>query len=277
MSRIPAAQACADVCRVIREKVGDFSPEIGVVLGSGLGNFASRIEVVAQLAYADIPHFQPCHVEGHSGNLILGRIGKRRIICQQGRYHYYEGHDPQDIVLPIRVMSQMGAKSLLVSNAAGGINEGFEAGDVMLIRDHINFMGMNPLRGINADVFGARFPDMTFAYNRELGELMLNVARENSIFMREGVYLAVSGPSYETPAEINMFRTLGADAVGMSTVPEVIAANHAGMRVVGLSCIANAAAGMDNVVLQHEDVNEVVGKASKQFEELVEQWIQTVP
>ncbi|MCB1043879.1 MAG: purine-nucleoside phosphorylase [Acidobacteria bacterium] len=260
-------------CESIRAIIGDFRPELAIVLGSGLGGFGDRIHVDHCISYSDIPHFMPCHVAGHSGNLLFGTIRKKKVVCQQGRYHYYEGHDPQHIVHPIRVMSQLGAGNLLVTNAAGGICEGFVPGDIMLIRDHINFMGMNPLRGTNPDGMGTRFPDMSYAYNSHLSAFMLEAALETHVFLREGVYLAVPGPSYETPAEIRMFRTLGADAVGMSTVPEVIAAVHAGMQVVGLSCISNVAAGLTEQVLAHDHVAEVVGSAGRQFEDLVACWI----
>lgn len=269
--------SCQEAVDRIRQQIGVQPVEIAIVLGSGLGEFAGRIEHPQVIAYRDIPHFRPCGVEGHSGNLIFGTVGGRQVVCQQGRYHYYEGHQAADIVLPIRVMSKLGAKYLLVTNAAGGINEGFDPGDIMLIRDHINFMGMNPLRGPNESSFGPRFPDMSHAYDPELGELMLHVARDASVFLREGTYLAVSGPSYETPAEIRMFRTLGADAVGMSTVPEVIAANHLGMKVTGLSCISNAAAGMEDQTLSHDDVSDVVGRSSAPFESLVSRWIERLP
>ena len=251
-----------------------FRPDIAVVLGSGLGGFARHIEVIAKVPYEKIPHFKQTGVVGHSGNLIFGKVGGKSVICQQGRYHFYEGHSIQEVVFPVRIMRQLGARSLIVTNAAGGIQTGFRAGDIMLIRDHINFQGVNPLNGPNEDALGARFPDMTYAYNPQYADLLIEVAGRLSIPIRQGVYLAVSGPSYETPAEIKMFRTLGADAVGMSTVPEAIAANHCGLKVLGLSCISNAAAGMTGEKLDHAEVEQVIGAMSERFENLVLNWIE---
>lgn len=264
---------CGETVAFLKERLGEFKPTIGIVLGSGLGKFGDRLEVVQTLSYADIPYFKPASVVGHPGNLIFGRLDGKDIICQQGRYHYYEGHDIQDTIFPIRVMHAMGVRDLIVSNAAGGINTEFRVGDIMLIRDHINFQGTNPLIGANDERFGPRFPDMSQAYAPEHAESVLALAAQLGFSMRQGVYISVTGPSYETPAEIRMFRALGADAVGMSTVNEVIAANHLGMRVLGLSCISNAAAGMGEEKLSHDDVGKVVGSMSDRFETLVETWI----
>lgn len=255
------------------QRAPDFEPELGVVLGSGLGGFGKRIKVHETIPYSEIPHFKPVGVEGHDGNLILGEVAGKRLICQAGRYHFYEGHDLAETVLPIRLMRLMGAKHLLVSNAAGGINTSYGPGDIMLIVDHINFQGTNPLMGHNVEQLGPRFPDMTEAYDRKHREVLLSIAAEKGIDIHQGVYISVTGPSYETPAEIRAFRMLGADAVGMSTVNEVIAANHCGMRVMGLSCISNAAAGMGDEKLDHGDVKDVVNTMALKFEDLVETWI----
>jgi len=264
---------CRETAAFIRDRIGDFRPEIAIVLGSGLGRFTQRIKVTATLSYGEIPHFKPTSVVGHSGNLVFGTIVGRSVVCQQGRYHYYEGHPIGDIVFPVRVMRVLGAHSLVITNAAGGINERFGVGDIMLIRDHINLQGVNALIGPNHEELGPRFPDMSHAYDPEYAERLLLVAGEKGIDVRQGIYLSVSGPSYETPAEIRMFRLLGADAVGMSTVNEVIAANHCGLRVLGLSCISNAAAGMTSEKLSHSHVEAEIGKVSDRFEALVAGWI----
>ena len=252
------------------------APALGIVLGSGLGHFGKRIENPVTVPYTDIPHFHAATVKGHAGNLIFGTVGGHQVVCQQGRYHYYEGHPISDTVFPIRVMHGLGVKTLLVANAAGGIRESFKVGDIMVIRDHINFQGTNPLIGPNDDHFGPRFPDMSYPYDRNYAEAIHRCAKEMNLELQDGVYISVTGPSYETPAEIRCFRIWGADAVGMSTVNEVIAANHCGMRVLGLSCIANAASGMASQRLAHEDVAAVIDRMSHQFESLVLRWIETL-
>lgn len=257
-------------------KIGDFTPEIAIVLGSGLGNYAEQIQVHKIIPYNEIPHYKETGVVGHSGNLVFGEISNKKVVCQQGRYHFYEGHSIQDVVFPVRVMAALGAKTLIVTNASGGINLDFREGDIMLIRDQINFQGANPLIGPNLENLGPRFPDMSYAYDQEYSEKMLLLAHKLEVDIRQGTYLAVTGPCYETPAEIRMFRTLGADAVGMSTVPEVIAANHCGMRVLGLSCISNAAAGITDEKLDHTDVERVIGAMAFQFENLVSRWIEAI-
>jgi len=273
---VDTKQQRQEAIKYLQEQAPDFTPEIAIVLGSGLGGYAEKIDIFKTIPYADIPHFKQPGVMGHSGNLILGEISGKKVVCQQGRYHYYEGHSIHDVVLPIRVMAGLGAKTLIVTNASGGINMDFREGDIMLIRDHINFQGTNPLIGANQDELGPRFPDMTYAYDPEYSEKMLLMAHKLEVEIRQGTYLAVSGPSYETPAEIRMFRTLGADAVGMSTVPEVIAANHCGMRVLGLSCISNAAAGITDEKLDHTDVERVIGAMASQFEHLVSHWVEAL-
>jgi len=270
---MPCESVMASV-EYLGEAVPGFEPDVAVVLGSGLGDFADRIEKIAEIPYTRIPHFKPVGVSGHAGNLIIGTLGQKKIICQQGRYHYYEGHTLTEVVHPIRVMKMLGAETLIVTNAAGGIDQSFEVGDIMMIRDHINFQGANPLIGPNDPRFGTRFPDMTYAYAPELRAAMRALAEELGILLHEGTYIAVTGPSYETPAEIHAFRTLGADAVGMSTVPEVIAANHLGMKVLGLSCIANAAAAVGAQQLDHAEIKDVIDAMGDRFEKLVSTWIQ---
>lgn len=277
MSTSIIQQKCQETLDFLQKRVPGFQPEIAVVLGSGLGRFADLIQVEATVAYAEIPNFKQTAVVGHSGNLIFGMVGGHKVVCQQGRYHFYEGHAITDVVFPIRVMAALGADKLIVTNAAGGINTIFAVGDIMMIRDHINFQGTNPLIGPNEDQMGPRFPDMTFAYDPDFRRQMHEVAESLGIPIQEGVYLAVTGPSYETPAEISMFRTIGADAVGMSTVPEVIAASHLGMRVLGLSCISNAAAGMSGEKLDHTDVEKVAKTMGHHFENLVRTWIEGLP
>lgn len=249
--------------------------DLGIVLGSGLGQFGEKLVDPVEIPYDRIPGFKPCGVEGHAGQLLIGTIEGKTVICQQGRYHFYEGHAMEDVVFPMRVMAKLGVEKVLITNAAGGINTSFQAGDIMLIEDHINYMGTNPLIGPNKKEFGPRFPDMSYAYCPEQRANLLRCAEELNIPVRKGVYLAVSGPSYETPAEIRMFRSLGADVVGMSTVPETIVANHSGMKVLGLSCISNPAAGISSEKLSHDEVKEVIGKMSEKFEELVRKWIKT--
>jgi len=241
-----------------------------VILGSGLGFFAKELTQVASIPYGEIPHFPRSTVVGHSGKLIIGTTGNGlRIACMQGRFHYFEGHDIADITYPVRVMKQLGAKFMVVTNAAGGINPSLRAGQTMLITDHINFMGVNPLRGPNDESCGARFVDMTQAYDADYLKLARTVAKEQNFNLGEGVYIGVSGPNYETPAEIRMFATLGADAVGMSTVPEVLVARQAGLRVLGLSMIANAASGLSDKILDHQDVLDSAKRSEEGFVQLL--------
>jgi len=241
-----------------------------VILGSGLGFFAKELTEVACIPYSEIPHFPRSTVLGHSGKLIIGTTDNGlRIACMQGRFHYFEGHDIADITYPVRVMKQLSAKFMVVTNAAGGINPSFRAGQTMLITDHINYMGVNPLRGPHENHYGARFVDMTQAYDAEYLKLARKVAKEQNFNLGEGVYIGVSGPNYETPAEIRMFSTLGADAVGMSTVPEVLVARQAGLRVLGLSMIANEAAGLSDKILDHQDVLDSAKRSEEGFVQLL--------
>jgi purine nucleoside phosphorylase I, inosine and guanosine-specific len=248
-------------------------PEIAVILGSGLGNLADFIEERQEIPYRDIPGFPVTTVPGHEGKLIFGRLGGKSVAAMKGRFHYYEGHDMSVVVYPVRALGMMGIKNLIVTNAAGGVNTSFRPGDLMLIEDHISLFAENPLRGENIDELGPRFPDMSAAYDRELKKLALECASRTGIELKKGVYCYTKGPSFETPAEIKALRVLGADAVGMSTVPEVIAARHMGMRVLGISCITNMAAGILDQPLTHEEVIETGKKVEQKFSSLVREII----
>ena len=248
----------------------DFKPRLLLVLGSGLGGFAERMEVVQTIDYADIDGFPVSGVSGHAGKLVLGYVGGVATAAMQGRVHYYEGNDMTDVVLPLRALRLLGAETIILTNAAGGINQEFNCGDLMLIRDHISSLVPSPLRGENLDYLGTRFPDMTAVYDKRLGEIALSSAKELGIVLREGVYLQAPGPQFETPAEIRTYRSWGADAVGMSTACEAIAARHAGYRICGISLISNAAAGMTGQALTHEEVKEAGDRAAAAFSSLIE-------
>jgi len=245
-------------------------PRVGVVLGSGLGEFADRVADKKVVEYSAIPHFRKVSVAGHAGRLVLGRIASVPVAVLQGRYHYYEGHDILDVVFPMRVLGQLGVKSLLLTNAAGGIGKGLKPGDLMVIRDHINLMGVNPLRGANDERLGPRFPDMSAVYDPQFRDAIVAAEKEIGLSPQQGVYLALSGPSYETPAEIRMLAALGADAVGMSTVPEAICARHMGVRVAGISCITNLAAGISAQPLSHKEVTETAARVKDDFIRLLD-------
>lgn len=244
-------------------------PTIGLVLGSGLGVLADEIENPVVIPYHEIPGFTVSTVVGHKGQLVIGKLQGKQVVAMQGRFHFYEGHGLDAVVFPIRVMKLLGVETIIVTNAAGGINEGYDPGDLMLISDHINMTFRNPLIGPNDDELGARFPDMSEAYSKELRQLAHQVASEQGIKLREGVYVGLLGPSYETPAEIRMLRLLGGDAVGMSTVPEVIVARHMKVKVLGISCISNMAAGILEQPLSHDEVMETTEKVKTQFLALV--------
>jgi len=239
--------------KTIRERV-DYKPEYGLILGSGLGFLADEVTGEVSFSYKDLPHFPRSTVEGHAGRLLIGKFMGKTTVIMQGRFHYYEGYSLSDITFPIRVMASLGVKVLVVTNAAGGINPYFEPGDLMLISDHINLFGDSPLRGPNLSEFGPRFPDMSHAYCPSLRRQVFKAAIEKAILLREGVYAGVVGPSYETPAEISFLKAIGADAVGMSTVPEVIVAVHSGLKVLGISIITNKAAGLSHSRLDHQEV-----------------------
>ncbi|MDQ0233585.1 purine-nucleoside phosphorylase [Metabacillus malikii] len=244
-------------------------PTIGLILGSGLGVLADEIESPVKIPYESIPNFPISTVEGHAGQLVIGSLQGVNVVAMQGRFHYYEGYSLKEVTFPVRVMKELGIETLIVTNAAGGINENFEAGDLMLIRDHINNMGTNPLIGRNDERLGVRFPDMSEAYNKDLRTLAIRVAGDLNIKLQEGVYVGNSGPSYETPAEVRALRILGGDAVGMSTVPEVIVARHTGLNVLGISCISNMAAGILDQPLSHEEVIETTERVKMNFLNLV--------
>ena len=256
----------------VREKI-DFKPEIALVLGSGLGNYGDSIEVAATLSYADIEGFPVSTVEGHKGRFIFGYVKGVPVVCMQGRVHYYEGYPMTDVVLPTRLMKMMGARVLFLTNAAGGLNYDFQAGDFMMLTDHIMNFVPSPLIGANIDELGIRFPDMSNIYKKDLQEIIRSTAKELGIKLQEGVYIQLTGPNFETPAEVRMCRILGADAAGMSTAAEAVAANHMGMKVCGISCITNMGCGMLEQPLSHMEVQETADRVAVQFKELVTQSI----
>ena len=243
----------------------DLRPQIALVLGSGLGAFADEFESPTKIPYAEIPHFPRSTAIGHAGQLVVGKVGEIPVAGMQGRVHLYEGYSAKDVAFPIRVFARMGIKAVILTNAAGGIKREFVQGQLVVIKDHINLQGASSLTGPNDERFGPRFPDMTIAYDRRFREMTVGEGNRNRIGLYEGVYAALPGPSYETPAEIRYLRTIGADLVGMSTVPEVIAARHSGMRVLGISCVTNAAAGILDQPLDHKEVLETAERVKSQF------------
>ena len=254
--------------RAVRE-VTDFTPEIGIVLGSGLGDFARLVDRKAEVSYDSLPGFPVSTVAGHAGKLIFGYVRAVPVVVMQGRVHYYEGYSMNEVVAPIRLMGLLGAKKLLLTNAAGGVNTSFTPGDLMLITDHISAFVPSPLRGENPQELGPRFPDMSRVYDEEMGRAVLEAGEKLGESLQQGVYLQWQGPNYETPAEIRMFRTLGADAVGMSTVCEAIAARHMGLRVCAISCITNMACGILPQPLSHEEVQQTADRVKDKFQALV--------
>jgi len=256
----------------IKEKIADFKPEIGIVLGSGLGELADKYCKIS-IDYKDIPGFKASTITGHKGRLVFAEINNKKIVMMQGRYHYYEGYSIETIVFPIKVMKMLGVKILIVTNASGGVNPSFRPSDLMVITDHINFMGVNPLVGPNDDKIGERFPDMSKLYTPEYVDLVKKTSAELGIEIQEGVYIAFSGPSYETPAEVKMAGIMGADAIGMSTVPESIVAAWAGMKVIGISCICNSAAGISTSGLSHSEVIQAANMAKDKFIKLIKEVI----
>lgn len=254
-----------DTARWIRGK-RDVAPRVGLVLGSGLGSFAEKLKNRVAIPYEEIPHFPvPSGVVGHAGELVLGDVGRTPVVVLSGRVHFYEGRPMTDVVYPARALARLGVGAVVLTNAAGGVRRTFKPGDLMLISDHINAFGTNPLIGPNEEALGARFPDMSAVYDRKLRSLAKSTARELEVPLREGVYLGNSGPSYETPAEIRAYRSLGADAVGMSTIPEAIALRHAGVRVLGISTITNMAAGILPQPLVHAEVLAVTKRVGQRF------------
>lgn len=254
----------------------DRKPEIAITLGSGLNDFVDQMEDIQEILYKDITDFPLPTVQGHAGKLIFGTFHDVEIVVLDGRIHYYEGYSQQEVVIPVRVLKQLGVKTIILSNACGGVNPEFKPGDIMLITDHINMSGSNPLIGRNLNAFGTRFPDMSEVYRREYCEMIRSKASKEGIETKQGIYMMYSGPSFETPAEIRAFRILGADAVGMSTVPEAIAAIHAGMQVIGISVITNMAAGMLDQKLTHEEVLETAQKVRQPFARIIALAIETI-
>lgn len=251
-------------------------PKVGIVLGSGLGEFIEKMENKIIIPYNEIPNFKKVTVKGHEGKLILGTVHGVDVVAMQGRFHFYEGHQLSEVVFPIRVLKQLGIEILLLTNAAGGVNLSYKAGDLMIIKDHINLTGHNPLIGPNDESIGPRFPDMTHAYDSLLIQQLEDVSREENIPVQRGVYAGVLGPSYETPAEINMIRILGGDAVGMSTVPEAIVANHIGLKVCGVTCVTNMGAGVFDKKLDHDDIKDEALKVMANFTLLLTTFIKKI-
>lgn len=252
-------------------------PSIGMILGSGLGVLAEKIENPVTVTYSEIPHFPVSTVSGHKGQLVAGTLEGRQVIAMQGRFHYYEGYSMQQVTFPVRVMKKLGVTSLIVTNASGGINQNFMPGDLMVITDHINNMGHNPLIGSNDDESGPRFPDMSAVYDRSYIKHAEACAANLNITIQKGVYVGNTGPTYETPAEVNMLRVLGGDAVGMSTVPEVIVSSHTGLRVLGISCISNMAAGIMDQPLTHDEVMKTTANVREDFLRFVRELVRTLP
>lgn len=259
----------------IRSK-SSVKPKIGIILGSGLGSFVQHIDIQAKLPFNEIPNFVPTSVEGHQGNLFLGNLGKHPVVVLQGRLHYYEGHSMDTVVYPTRAMAMLGIETLILTNSAGGFGDTMQSGDFMIIEDHINLMGTNPLMGPNLKQLGPRFPDMTEAYDRKLIELMETTFKEMKLKYHKGIYCGVTGPTYETPAEVRYLKLIGGKAVGMSTVPETIAANHLGLRVAALSCITNLAAGMSRNKLSHEEVTENAKKVEIAFVNFLKNFLEKI-
>jgi purine-nucleoside phosphorylase len=254
----------------------DFMPKVGLILGSGLGGYADGFQKSVAIPYGDIPHFPVSHVQGHKGRLVLGERGGACCVAMQGRVHMYEGHPASLVAFPARVLVALGARVIIVTNAAGGLNPTWKPGTLMLIRDHIDMLRDHALRGPNDDRLGPRFPDMTKSYAPELRALVKQAAAAANVTLEEGVYVAMPGPTYETPAEVKMLQTLGADATGMSTVPEVCVARHMGARVIGISCITNQAAGITGHELSHEEVTETAARVRQTFEALLDSILATL-
>ena len=250
------------------KQAGLTEPKIGLILGSGLGDLADDIENAIRIPYEEIPNFPVSTVAGHAGQLVYGDLAGKKVIILQGRFHYYEGYDLQTVTYPVRIFKELGVETLIVTNAAGGINTSFQLGDLMMITDHINLTGENPLIGANIEAHGPRFVDMSQTYSRRGQKVLREAAAKNGIHLQQGVYTWVTGPSYETPAEIRFMRTIGGDAVGMSTVPEAIVAKHCGLEVLGITCVTNLASGMQ-LELNHEEVMEISQQVKPRFKQLI--------
>lgn len=265
-----------ETVQVIRQRAGGVMPKVGIILGSGLGAFADGFAKKVVIPYAELPHFPHSSVPGHAGRLVLGEVGGEPVVAMQGRVHSYEGYSSVQVAFPARVLCALGIRALVVTNASGGINPQLVPGDLMVIKDHINLSGWNALTGPNDDRLGPRFPDMSQAYAPRLRALLEQSSLRTGVALRQGIYSMVAGPSYETPAEVRMLRTLGADAVGMSTVPEVVAAAHMGVPVAGISCITNHAAGISDKPLTHEEVAETANRVKDIFSRLLEDFLPEV-
>lgn len=270
------SQVLENCAIAIRDIHGSSIPKIAIILGSGLGAFADRVQTVTTIKYADIPGFPQSTVAGHAGQLLIGDIEGVPIFCMQGRMHLYEGYSPQELAIPIRTMKLLGIETLVLTNAAGGLQRERPAGSLMIIEDHINFTGQNPLAGQNDERFGERFFDMSEAYDRDLQKLLLDASSREQIDVYKGTYLQVIGPNFETPAEVKMFAKLGAHAVGMSTVPECLVARHCGIRVAGLSLISNLAAGLSDTLLSHEEVFDEAKKAEENICRLLISFLKSI-
>ena len=264
-----------EAVRAVRSRA-ELAPRVGVVLGSGLGAWADGLRGLTKIPYGEIPHMPQSTVIGHAGNLCLGRAEGAPVACLQGRVHLYEGHEPTRVVFAVRLLARLGCRAVVLTNAAGGLDTAWAPGDLMLVTDHLNMMGKNPLIGPNEAELGTRFPDMTEAYDRKLGDLARAAAEESGVTLREGVYAGLLGPTYETPAEIRMLRTLGAGAVGMSTVPEVIALRHLGVRAAAISCITNMAAGLSTTKLDHSEVEATATRTRDRFTALLSAWVRRI-
>jgi purine-nucleoside phosphorylase len=259
-------------CALVKQKIGEV-PRIALVLGSGLGSLADKLENRVSIPYSEIPGFPVSTAPGHASRLVCGTLNETPILMFQGRFHHYEGYKMEQIAYPVRFLKKLGCETLILTNAAGGVNRSYVPGDLMIISDHINMSGQNPLIGPNDEYFGPRFPDLTKAYNRELRVILKDAAASLGLTMKEGVYAWMTGPSFETPAEIRMLDNMGADAIGMSTVPEVITAVHAGMSVVGISCISNMAAGILDQPITSDEVMEIGQQVSKRFSALISKFV----
>ncbi len=271
----PAEEKLKQCEKSLRQRI-DFVPQAALVLGSGLGGYAEKLRVVQTLDYSQIEGFPVSTVSGHKGRFLFGYAGEVPVVCMQGRVHYYEGYPMSDVVLPIRLMGKMGAKVLLLTNAAGGIKEGMHAGDLMMITGQIASFVPSPLIGANIGELGERFPDMSQIYDKKLQEIIRQAAQNRQLPLWEGTYLQMSGPQYETPQEVQMCRLLGADAVGMSTACEAVAAHHMGMRVAGISCISNLAAGISSQPLSHAEVQQAADRSAQKFGALVDDFLREI-
>ena len=275
MFNSPMYQRIKETGEFIKSKLNK-TPEIGIVLGSGLGPLADQLKDAISIEYSEIPNFPVSTVEGHAGMFVIGELEGKTVLCMKGRFHYYEGYSLEEVTLPIRIMSYLGVKNLILTNASGGVNLDYNPGDLMIIKDHINCSALNPLIGKNIEEMGLRFPSASNIYTKEIREAAKTIAKNESIDIREGVYFYSTGPTYETPAEIRAFRLLGADAIGMSTIPEAIIACHCGMKLLGISCITNMAAGILDQHLSHKEVFETAEKTKDKFAKLIKACIKNI-